>query len=714
MLSGCAAFYCNCTSTGWGGANCDEPINECSSNPCYAAGTLSCEDGVMAFGCVCKQGWSGELCDANLYAGTEIVVTPTLVRAASLTTSATVAELIVSNPGTASLFISTIEMLDDRSASRVPWATLYQEVPGTPPDFTVPVLPGAQRTLGIQFQGGSTRGESGSPYHATMQIQSNAPGNMSLIQVPVQYNVSAPNLAIVAIPQQLSATLNPEATHTHNILVWNVMPEVLAWEVAQCSCHCRGQLEECPSSRDRVCTIENLPWIEMSSASWDGLGPCAATLQVSEKQELSVKYVAVEEVWLENTYVETVQLLVPAKAAQWDVTARMEVVTDAAYFSATTSFYEVSFYAGEDGDQLLMPGGSFTITLQPVDRWGNYIFEPAAPSEELSRIQVHLQTAWRDDAVVRTFDMAYDFVSQQVKAEATAPYNGTFLLRVMTVAGRREIKPQVAMECCDWRNGSSCCEWHPSPGAPPSSFSSSMSAVHVHSRRCEPPRTFPNRYGNDCLFGWCDAGYEVRNDDTVGHCDACKPGTYSNDGNGHGVTCLECPSLTYCSEMACVECTQCEPGRAPKSSSGDNSGDPCIDLDECDASLPGNELNGNCDPITDCDDSIAGMRRTCSSCPPGYVGESDLDIGDGCKLPELPAGTDLSQMATMQVTSSLVFVNVSLNGIEAREAFVTEAVGQLAAAMGINSSEIVVNGISEGSQRDYRNERQQECLICIR
>eukprot|EP01043_Picozoa_sp_COSAG02_P035130 COSAG02_NODE_2496_length_8683_cov_41.529473_3_plen_1883_part_00 len=658
----------------------------------------------MVFSCVCKQGWSGELCDANLYAGTEIVVTPSVVRVASLTTSAAEAELIVSNPGTSSLFISTIEMLDDGSAARVPWATLYQDVPGTPPDFTVPVLPGGQRTLGIQFQGGSTRGESGSPYYATLQIQSNAPGNMSLVQVPVQYNVSAPNLAIVAIPQQLSATLNPEATHTHNILVWNVMPEVLAWEVARCNCHCRGQLDECPSSRDRVCTIENLPWIEMSSASWEGLGPCAATLQVSEKQELSIKYVAVEEVWTENTYVETVQLFVPAKDAQWDVTARMEVVTDAAYFSAATSFYEVSFYAGEDGDQLLMPGGSFTITLQPVDRWGNYIFEPAAPSEELARIQVHLQTAWRDNAVVRTFDMAYDFVSQQVKAEAIAPYNGTFLLRVMTVAGQREIKPLAALECCDWRNGSSCCEWHPSPAAPESSFSSSMSAVYVHSRPCEPPRTFPNKYGNDCLFGWCDAGFEVRNDDTVGHCDACKPGTYSNDGNGHGVTCLECPSLTYCSEMACAECTQCEPGRAPKSSSGAISGDPCVDLDECDASLPGNGINGNCDVTTDCDDSLAGMRRTCSPCPPGYVGESDLDIGDGCKLPELPAGTDLSQMATMQVTSSLVLVNVSLNDSVAREAFVSAAVGELAAAMGINVSEIVVNGISEGSQRRLQDE----------
>ena len=52
-------YICNCNS-GWEGANCDQNINECSSNPCQNGGT--CTDGINGFTCVCTAQWSGPFC----------------------------------------------------------------------------------------------------------------------------------------------------------------------------------------------------------------------------------------------------------------------------------------------------------------------------------------------------------------------------------------------------------------------------------------------------------------------------------------------------------------------------------------------------------------------------------------------------------------------------------------------------------------------------
>uniref|UniRef100_A0A671XF34 Cubilin n=1 Tax=Sparus aurata TaxID=8175 RepID=A0A671XF34_SPAAU len=52
-------YICNCNS-GWEGANCDQNINECSSNPCQNGGT--CTDGINGFTCVCTAQWTGPFC----------------------------------------------------------------------------------------------------------------------------------------------------------------------------------------------------------------------------------------------------------------------------------------------------------------------------------------------------------------------------------------------------------------------------------------------------------------------------------------------------------------------------------------------------------------------------------------------------------------------------------------------------------------------------
>lgn len=52
-------YICNCNS-GWQGVNCDQNINECSSNPCQNGGT--CTDGINGFTCTCTAQWTGPLC----------------------------------------------------------------------------------------------------------------------------------------------------------------------------------------------------------------------------------------------------------------------------------------------------------------------------------------------------------------------------------------------------------------------------------------------------------------------------------------------------------------------------------------------------------------------------------------------------------------------------------------------------------------------------
>ena len=46
------------------GKDCDEPVNECASNPCQNDG--SCVDLHASFKCECASGYSGDTCETSL------------------------------------------------------------------------------------------------------------------------------------------------------------------------------------------------------------------------------------------------------------------------------------------------------------------------------------------------------------------------------------------------------------------------------------------------------------------------------------------------------------------------------------------------------------------------------------------------------------------------------------------------------------------------
>lgn len=56
----CTGGKCTC-NPGYNGTHCHENINDCRGNPCLNGGT--CVDLVNSFQCICREGWSGNLCD---------------------------------------------------------------------------------------------------------------------------------------------------------------------------------------------------------------------------------------------------------------------------------------------------------------------------------------------------------------------------------------------------------------------------------------------------------------------------------------------------------------------------------------------------------------------------------------------------------------------------------------------------------------------------
>ena len=60
---GSGMFTCDCAQTGYRGQVCEEPIDDCSPNPCVHG---SCTDAVKGYQCECAPGYGGQRCEVNL------------------------------------------------------------------------------------------------------------------------------------------------------------------------------------------------------------------------------------------------------------------------------------------------------------------------------------------------------------------------------------------------------------------------------------------------------------------------------------------------------------------------------------------------------------------------------------------------------------------------------------------------------------------------
>lgn len=61
--AGSGMFTCDCAQTGYRGATCEEPIDDCAPNPCVHG---SCADLMNGYQCACAEGYAGDNCETNV------------------------------------------------------------------------------------------------------------------------------------------------------------------------------------------------------------------------------------------------------------------------------------------------------------------------------------------------------------------------------------------------------------------------------------------------------------------------------------------------------------------------------------------------------------------------------------------------------------------------------------------------------------------------
>jgi hypothetical protein len=150
-----------------------------------------------------------------------------------------------------------------------------------------------------------------------------------------------------------------------------------------------------------------------------------------------------------------------------------------------------------------------------------------------------VQTQEHGEALAQ-FTMQYDYVTKVHQAVCAVSSNGTFSVRVSTVAESVAIKPRGT------------------PAGAASTHSNTLSDIVITSVNC-PAQTHASADGSRCLLSWCPPGEELTK--SMESCMQCSRGRFSNDGKGHGLSCDACTLGKFCEELGCSDCTECQLGR---------------------------------------------------------------------------------------------------------------------------------------------------------
>eukprot|EP01052_Picozoa_sp_SAG31_P037093 SAG31_NODE_4731_length_2995_cov_3.155732_2_plen_362_part_00 len=287
--------------------------------------------------------------------------------------------------------------------------------------------------------------------------------------------------------------------------------------------------------------------------------------------------------------------VVPSGLPQfWDVTVVLAVVSDPAMFDPVRTILTISVPS-------VTATQPFDILANVRDRYGNDITASGIPAFGIALSRTSMQSTTSGDS---QFFVAFDATLGYTFRDVVADVNGTHGVReLIGLPNSIHDATNVAL-------------------AEPLTFD-------VNPLPCDPPETYASSYGDQCLKAYCERGYEVSADLTL--CEQYDPGTYLDDGGGHGRQCEQCGEASICSERACTACAQCPAGRTPNAL-----------RTECMSCPPGSAgVSGIC---TQCSGGIPNDGQTaCVRCPAGQrlkdgscqdcaiaLGLVPNDVGDDC------------------------------------------------------------------------------------
>ena len=211
-------------------------------------------------------------------------------------------------------------------------------------------------------------------------------------------------------------------------------------------------------------------------------------------------------------------------------------------------------------------------------------------------------------------------------------------------------------------------------------------------------REHPCDVGHSCTYSAYSLSCQPCVAPTVGQdgivCSVCAPGEGPNEAR---TGCSPCEQEGQISKFG-AECVDCPPGFT-----SDVDHTECIDVDECATD------NGDCDPMATAPScSNEQGSRTCGSCPDGVLGTADLLVnnGTGCYLPvvEVTEGVQDRAAVSPQVSLELAVTRETLSDPVTRQSFVNNLVAEMALALQVDVSEIVVEGLREGGRRRLAEE----------